>query len=107
MGTYDQFRETFRKWGIISLYANVMCSSACAGLLYSIVTNPFETTKNRMAFQIPDKNGKLIYNSTIQTMRVIVQKEGALMLWAGFIPYFMRCGGHTIFMFISMEYARK
>lgn len=107
VGTYDQFRESFKKWGVTSLYANVMCSSMCAGLLYSLVTNPFETAKNRMAFQMPDKNGQLMYNSTVQTLKFIAKNEGPIMLWAGFIPYFLRCGGHTIVMFISMEWARK
>ena len=108
VGTYEQFRVKYREWGVASLYANVMCSSFSAGLLYSIVTNPFETVKNRMAFQRADPTtGQLPYKSTVQTIRLIAKTEGPIMLWAGFLPYFLRCGGHTVTMFMVMEWMRK
>jgi solute carrier family 25 (mitochondrial oxoglutarate transporter), member 11 len=108
VGTYEQFRVQYRKMGLASLYANVMVSSFSAGLLYSLVTNPFETVKNRMAFQKPDPvTGDLMYKSTVQTMQLITKNEGAGMLWAGFLPYFLRCGGHTVTMFMVMEWMRK
>lgn len=108
VGTYEQFRVQYRKMGLASLYANVMASSFSAGLLYSLVTNPFETVKNRMAFQKPDPvTGELMYKSTVQTMQLITKNEGAGMLWAGFLPYFLRCGGHTVTMFMVMEWMRK
>ena len=28
-------------------------------------------------------------------------------LWSGFLPYYARCGGHTVFMFIILEQMRK
>ena len=85
-----------------------MCASMAAGLLYSVVTNPFETAKNRMAFQKPDpKTGLLLYNSTLQTCVTVAKTDGALMLWAGFLPYYLRCGGHTVVMFMAMEYLRN
>jgi solute carrier family 25 oxoglutarate transporter 11 len=33
--------------------------------------------------------------------------EGVRSLWNGFTPYFVRCGGHTVFMFLFMEQYRK
>ena len=98
----------YREMGITSKVWNVFAASMSSGLLYSIVTMPFETTKNRMAFQKPDpKTGLLPYRSTLQTMSKIASKEGILRLWSGFLPYYLRCGGHTVTMFMSMEFLRS
>ena len=79
-----------------------------SGLLYSIITQPLETAKNRMAFQKPDPvTGQKLYRSTLQTVASVARSDGILALWNGFIPYYLRCGGHTVFMFISVEYFRK
>jgi len=108
VGTYDQFRGTFKSWGITNPTMNVFAASMTSGLLYSIVTMPFETAKNRMAFQKPDPVTKVLaYRSAIQTITTIAKSEGVLRLWAGFPPYYLRCGGHTVFMFMSVEWLRK
>mmetsp|Transcript_265 Transcript_265/g.248 ORF Transcript_265/g.248 Transcript_265/m.248 type:complete len:304 (+) Transcript_265:17-928(+) len=108
IGTYDQFKTSFKKLGIDGHFSNVFCASMASGLLYSLVTMPFETAKNRMAFQHPDPvTGKMPYTGTIQTIGSIVSKEGPLKLWRGFFPYYLRCGGHTVFMFFAVEYVRK
>ena len=108
VGTYDQFRELFKKWGATSVNLNVFCASMASGLIYSLVTMPFETAKNRMAFQRPDPvTGQRLYTGAIQTIRTIAAKEGLLQLWAGFPPYYLRCGGHTVVMFMSVEWMRK
>jgi solute carrier family 25 oxoglutarate transporter 11 len=59
-----------------------------SGLLYSLVTMPMETAKNRMAFQRADASGKMTYTGTIQTVSLIATKEGPLkVLFFGFIFY--------------------
>jgi solute carrier family 25 oxoglutarate transporter 11 len=79
-----------------------------SGLIYSIVTAPLETAKNRMAFQKPDPvTGQKLYRSTVQTILSVAKTDGVLALWNGFPPYYLRCGGHTVCMFISVEYFRK
>jgi len=107
VGTYDQFRESFRGIGIKDQFTNVFCASMASGIIYSSVTMPFETAKNRMAFQKKDANGVFPYRSAIQTMSTIASKEGIMKLWSGFSPYYIRCGGHTVVMFVSIEYLRK
>ncbi len=68
-----------------------------SGFLYAVITMPFETAKNRMAFQKPDPvTGVMPYRSAMQTITSIASKEGLLRLWAGFPPYYLRCGGHTV-----------
>jgi solute carrier family 25 oxoglutarate transporter 11 len=107
VGTYDQFRESFRSIGITAQFTNVFCASMASGIIYSSVTMPFETAKNRMAFQKKDANGVFPYRSAIQTMSTIASNEGIMKLWSGFSPYYIRCGGHTVVMFVTIEYLRK
>lgn len=107
VATYDQFKQLYASMGIKAGLANQFCSSMSAGLIYSLITMPLETAKNRMAFQKPDsKTGKLPYSSTVQTCTTIARSEGALALWNGFLPYYGRCGGHTVFMFIAVDQIR-
>jgi solute carrier family 25 oxoglutarate transporter 11 len=108
VGTYDQFRETFREYGVTHEFTNVLYASMTSGLLLSVLSMPLETAKNRMAFQKPDPvTGKLPYTSASQTMMHIVKTNGALRLWSGFTPYYLRCGGQTILMFTAVEWLRK
>lgn len=107
VGTYDQFRQTYKSWGVNNDTLNVFYASMTSGFIYSVITMPFETAKNRMAFQRPDpKSGERMYRTAIQSIRLIASKEGALQLWSGFPPYYLRCGGHTVLMFMSVEWLR-
>jgi len=106
VATYDQFKMIYADVGISGL-ANQFCSSMSAGLIYSIVTMPFETAKNRMAFQKPDPITKeMPYRGTMQTIGKIAAADGVLSLWWGFLPYYGRCGGHTVTMFIFVDQIR-
>jgi len=107
VGTYDQFRETYKNLGVPEGLPNVFAASMTSGLLYSLITMPFETAKNRMAFQKKLPDGTLPYKTTFQTFAKIARAEGVLALWNGFLPYYGRCGGHTVTMFIFVEQLRK
>lgn len=50
--------------------------------------------------------GLLKYKGAIQTIGTVARMEGLLSLWNGFPPYYLRCGGHTVAMFIFVEYIR-
>lgn len=109
VGTLDQFKEMYETHAGIQrgTYFNVFCASMSSGLLYSLITMPFESAKNRMAFQKPDANGVLPYRGTLQTLRTVAATEGALSLWTGFLPYYGRCGSHTVLMFIFVDVIRN
>ena len=106
VATYDQFKQTYAGLGITHVLANQFASSMSAGLIYSIITMPLETAKNRMAFQKPDAAGKLPYTGTLQTVAKVASTDGLLSLWNGFLPYYGRCGGHTVTMFICVDQLR-
>lgn len=109
VGTYDQFRDLYKtQYNITHEVTNVFAASMTSGIIYSLITMPFESAKNRMAFQKPDPVTKILpYRGVIQTIGSIARSEGVLSLWAGFSPYYLRCGGHTVLMFLSVEWLRR
>mmetsp|Transcript_26217 Transcript_26217/g.53671 ORF Transcript_26217/g.53671 Transcript_26217/m.53671 type:complete len:177 (-) Transcript_26217:117-647(-) len=109
VATLDQFKGMYAHYlnQKKNSIPNVFCSAMTSGLIYSIATMPLEASKNRMASQKADKvTGKLPYTSTLQTMRSVAGKDGALALYDGFLPYYLRCGGHTVAMFIAVQLMR-
>jgi solute carrier family 25 oxoglutarate transporter 11 len=108
VGTYDQLCATFKdSFGIVNKLANTFCAAMTAGLLYATVTMPLESCKNRMAFQKAGPDGKLPFTSTTQALGKIASQEGVLKLWTGFSPYYIRCGGHTVAMFMFIQWIRE
>lgn len=109
VATLDQFKELYveklnQKKNSIP---NVFCAAMTSGLLYSLATMPLEAAKNRMASQKVDpETGKYPYKSTLQTIRKVGTQEGYLALYNGFLPYYARCGGHTVSMFIIVQLIR-
>jgi len=109
VATLDQFKEMYAHYlnQKKNSVPNVFCAAMTSGLIYSIATMPLEAAKNRMANQKPDpKTGKLPYTGTLQLMRAVSANEGFLALYNGFLPYYMRCGGHTVAMFIAVQMLR-
>jgi solute carrier family 25 oxoglutarate transporter 11 len=109
VATYDQFKAVFASLGLSpGAVANQLCSSMGAGLIFSVATSPLETAKNRIAFQKPDASGRLPYaGGTLRTIAAVARADGLLALWSGFLPYYGRCGGHTIVMFSLVEEMRN
>lgn len=109
VATMDQFKDIYcyyfkQKKDSIS---NVFSSAMTAGLIYSLATMPLEACKNRMASQIKDPiTGKVPYHGIIQTLQKVSAEEGFFALYNGFIPYYLRCGGHTVAMFIIVQMLR-
>mmetsp|Transcript_1848 Transcript_1848/g.2803 ORF Transcript_1848/g.2803 Transcript_1848/m.2803 type:complete len:302 (-) Transcript_1848:479-1384(-) len=110
VATVDQFKESFasmfgQKKNSIP---NVFCAAMTSGLIYSLATMPLEAAKNRMAFQKKDPvTGKLPYTGSLQTIRTVAAQEGFLTLYNGYLPYYIRCGGHTVSMFVAVQVLRE
>ena len=75
VGTFDQNKELYDRYAGLKrgTYPNVFAAAFTSGLLYSIITMPFESAKNRMAFQKPDANGVLPYRSTFQVRPSLIR----------------------------------
>ena len=109
VATLDQFKEMYVNLlgQKVNSIPNVFCAAMTSGLIYSVATMPLEATKNRMASQKPDPTtGKLKYTGTLQTLKLVTRTEGFLAFYNGFLPYYIRCGGHTVSMFIFVQLLR-
>jgi solute carrier family 25 (mitochondrial oxoglutarate transporter), member 11 len=109
VATLDQFKDfyatTFEQKR--NSIPNVFCAAMTSGLIYALATMPLEAAKNRMASQKKDAvTGKLPYTGTIQTLTKVAADKGFLTLYNGFFPYYLRCGGHTVSMFIIVQMLR-
>jgi len=50
----------------------------------------------------------LPYRGTSQAILSIAREGGIVRgLYAGFLPYYLRCGGMTLLTFMSVEYLRE
>ena len=107
VATLDQFKELYAQQfnQVKNSMTNVFCAAMTSGFIYSIATMPLEVSKNRMANQ-KKIHGKLPYTGIVQTLTKISTEEGVLSLYKGFLPYYMRCGGHTVSMFIFVQLLR-
>ena len=109
VATMDQFKDMYASLlhQTQNSIPNVFSAAMTSGLIYSVATMPLEATKNRMASQRLDPvTGKLPYTSILQTVKTISAKEGFFALYNGFTPYYIRCGGHTVAMFIFVQMLR-
>eukprot|EP00940_MAST-03C_sp_MAST-3C-sp2_P000775 g775.t1 len=110
VATFDQNKYLYERYAGLKrgTYSNVFAAAMTSGLFYALVTMPFESAKNRMAFQRADpKTGELPYKSTFHTITKVARAEGVFALWSGFAPYYARCGGHTCTMFVFVEWLRQ
>jgi len=125
VGSFDQFKSMLSDAGVQNPFARVAGASLASGLIMACVTMPLETAKNRMAFQMDCTMGGTLkhcgeggnyigcsrecgpcnwqYRGTLQTMATVAGSEGPRGLYRGFVPYYARCGVHTVGMFMAVE----
>lgn len=53
-----------------------------------------------------DARARLADTGTLQTIRKVAAADGLFSLWNGFLPYYGRCGGHTVTMFVFVDQIR-
>lgn len=99
LAVYDQAKESILKYtsardGVPVHFA----ASLTSGFCYSAVTLPVDLAKTRVQNQHVGPDGKREYRNIVQAIGRIAKQEGIPSLWRGFLPYFARCGGHTIAM---------
>merc|ERR1719336_660100 len=95
---FDAMSRILREEGVAGGWRGVVC----------VASNPLDTAKVRMQNQIPDPaTGKKPYPNLPVTWYKMVTQEGALSLWKGLFPWFLRGGGHTVFLFLFLEQYKK
>ncbi|GAB0496055.1 hypothetical protein MMPV_007365 [Pyropia vietnamensis] len=110
LGTYDQAKQVYAGWGAPEGVGLHLASSLTSGLAYSIVSLPIDIAKSKQQFQHREgggggsaPGGELKYRGLAQTVVRVAREEGLRKLYAGFGMYFVRCGGHTVGMFLAYE----
>lgn len=99
LGVYDQAKETYKqRVGMRDGVGLHFAASLTSGYCYSLATLPIDLAKTRFQNQRAAKDGAMPYRNIAQTMVKIATEESFFSLWKGFVPYFARCGGHTIAM---------
>lgn len=107
LATYDQAKEVVTWMGVPSGVFQHFSASLISGLIYCWASLPLDVCKSRMQNMRPDANGVMPYSGITHALTVIPRNEGIMALWKGFLPYYARGGGHTIFMFLALEQYRK
>lgn len=103
--SYDQAKEAIQGGVGLAGVPLHFAASTTSGFCYSVASLPIDLAKSRMQTQASQPN--LLYRSIPQTLITIARNDGLRALWSGFTPYFARCGGHTIAMFIALEQIKK
>merc|ERR1712194_853413 len=97
LSSYDQAKEILLPF-LGDGFSLFVSSALCSGLIYCAASLPLDICKTRIQNMSPDKTGKMPYSGMGDALVKIAKTEGVPSLWKGFPPYFLRSGGHTIFM---------
>ena len=104
LGVYDIAKQSYIECFSFDDAVPVhIAASLTSGYAYSVVTKPIDLAKSRMMNEIVAKDGKRQYRNIVQTICRIGATEGVLSLFKGFGPYFARCGGHTVAMYVIVS----
>lgn len=103
LASYEQAKEMLLPV-VGSGFPLFMCSAFASSCIYCTASLPLDITKTRIQNMVVDKaTGKMPYSGMLDALMQIPKREGVLALWKGFPPYFLRSGGHTVFMFLFKE----
>lgn len=107
LASYDQAKEMLTP--VLGPGFPTFVSSAFAsGFIYCTASLPLDITKTRIQNMTVDPaTGKMPYAGMVDALIKIPAREGVFALWKGFPPYFLRSGGHTVFMFLFKEQYTK
>jgi solute carrier family 25 oxoglutarate transporter 11 len=104
LGTNEEVKERLSKDYGFKGFQLVATSAIISSVVVCVASNPMDTAKVRMQQQKPDpETGKKPYPNMPVTIMKMVKNEGPLALWKGLLPWYIRGGGHTIFLFIILE----
>ncbi len=66
-------------------------ASLVSGLVTTVASLPVDLAKTRMQNMLEKE-----YKNGLDVIVKVVQQEGFLKLWRGFLPYYLRCAPHTV-----------
>jgi solute carrier family 25 oxoglutarate transporter 11 len=104
LGTNDVVKETLRDDYGMKGFPLTFASAMIASVVVCVASNPLDTAKVRMQNQVVDPaTGTKPYPNLPVTWYKMVTLEGPLSLWKGLFPWYLRGGGHTIFLLLFLD----
>jgi hypothetical protein len=101
MACYDQVKGFITKLDVIhNTIAIQFCSAFAAGFFMAITVSPFDMVRTRLMNQPPDAK---MYKGFLDCTLKIIAKDGALGLYAGFIPIWARFAPTTTLQLVFFE----
>ncbi|EPY35230.1 solute carrier family 25 (mitochondrial oxoglutarate transporter), member 11 [Strigomonas culicis] len=83
-------------------------ASIITAFIYSMVTMPVEVARVRMSAEAKAPKGvEKKYHNAVQCVARVIREEGAKAIFTSYVPYFGRCGSHTVVCFFAIEYATR
>jgi solute carrier family 25 uncoupling protein 8/9 len=104
---YDCAKEHLMGQGMEDGIRAHATSAMFAGLCASIIGNPIDTVKTRIFRSSDAAYSGPKYTGICDCFYKTVSNEGALALYKGFLPNFIRLGGWNVVMFVSLEQIKK
>jgi hypothetical protein len=99
LGSYGRIKQSLPLKEGVALH---FVSSFICSLLTVLCAHPLDVVKTRMMNRAPG-----YYAGTLQCLARTVQSEGALALYKGFFPSYLRSGTHAVAMFVAYEQLRS
>jgi len=113
LASYDHIKQLLLQTGYFKDNITThFSSSLIAAFIAAALTSPFDVIKTRIMNQqaqvrqtLESKTlrSDMIYSNSFDCFRKIMQTEGIIGFYKGFVPYFVRLGPHTILTFIFFE----
>jgi len=103
LGTNEQVKETLKDDYGFKGFNLTFTSAMVSSVVVCVASNPLDTAKVRMQNQVLDANGNKPYPNLPVTWYKMITKEGPLSLWKGLFPWYIRGGGHTIFLLLFLD----
>jgi solute carrier family 25 oxoglutarate transporter 11 len=93
-----------RAGGLPLLFCATLLSSFCA----NVVANPFDVVKSRLQNQAVPPPGQLpTYHGMVDCFTKSVRAEGLTVLWAGFVPAFVKLAPYSVISLTLLEKLTK
>ncbi|XP_044508031.1 mitochondrial uncoupling protein 5-like [Mangifera indica] len=108
LASYDQIKEVILERGVMQdgIGTHVAASFA-AGFVAAVASNPIDVIKTRVMNMKVEAGAAPAYTGALDCAVKTVRKEGAMVLYKGFVPTISRQGPFTVTLFVTLEQIRK
>lgn len=103
--TYDQIKEMINEAkGTKDTMSTQVIASACAGVVCSTLSLPFDNAKTKLQGMKAGPDGKFPYKNIFDCMGRTVANEGVTGLWIGLPTYIFRVSPHAITALLVQDF---